>query len=382
MRAAEPPIVPSSEALTRYAKVLRVSAPVVKLLLRRWISNVEVVGAEHLSRVPAVVLMNHSNPFDPLVLTVFGGRPIQFLITEPAMQLGAPSKFLAWWGQVGKRKLDPDARAMRTLKGWTSAGGLAGLFPEGGFPWDGQPLKLQPGLKQLLTYLEVPVITARLYNGDRLWPAWARVPRRTKLRLEIDAPVTFGAGEDIERAVAERLRVDPERSWRAEVRGRDLALGLSKFLRLCVDCGADGALGESGDELWCSRCLSRWQVTTDNRLGSMTIAQVREKVHARFLAQLRKDGRVRSRGAVDVIDVSAQAPALLASGPMVLEGARLQVQGFALELSDVIGQTLDWGDRILLRTRRQRLALQMKDDSRDLWSLVLDPALHRMEVAV
>ena len=59
-------------------------------MLKRWVQGVEIEGLEHLQAGPKLVLMNHSSVFDPFLLNVFARRPVQFLITEPAMGIGAP----------------------------------------------------------------------------------------------------------------------------------------------------------------------------------------------------------------------------------------------------------------------------------------------------
>jgi hypothetical protein len=47
---------------------------------------------------------------------------------------------------------------------------------------------------------------------------------------------------------------------------------------------------------------------------------------------------------------------------------------WSVDLADVLGHTLDWGNLLLLRTSRQRLALAMPEDSRAVWSFVLEEA--------
>jgi hypothetical protein len=346
--------------------------------MRPWAQDVEVTGREHLADGPKLVMMNHSSVFDPFLLTVHGGRPIQFLLTEPAMSLRAASHLAAWWGQVPKRKLDSEARAFRTLKAWCRLGGLVGVFPEGQFPWDGHPLPMQPGLAQLIAYLDVPIVTVRLTNGDRLWPPWAKHPRRTKIRIEIDAPVRLPAGQSLASLVAARLFVDPDACARWPAHGEKLAEGLTRFLRYCPACGADKALADSGNDLRCRSCRRNWAVAADNRLiaegATMTIAQARHAASAHWHQRWHETHHHESLGPVNVLDVSRHRADLLTTDVLHLERWRLRAGGWSLNLQDVLAHTLDWGEVIVLRTARQRLAIRMPHDSRALWSFALDAA--------
>jgi 1-acyl-sn-glycerol-3-phosphate acyltransferase len=374
------PIEPSAEALERMNTFLARSGWLFRLALRPWVQGVDVQGLEHLATGPRLVMMNHSSVFDPLLLQFFTRRPIQLLVTEPFMTTGVPARIARWWGQIPKRKLESDTRSLRTLKGWCRVGGAAGLFPEGEFPWDGHPLPMQPGLGQLISYVEAPLVTVRVINGDRLWPPWAKHPRRTKLRMEIDPPKRFEPGEPIEPYVVSRLHVDPETCPRWPAHGKRLAEGMTKFLRHCPECGADASLSDEGDELACASCKRRWTVTSDNRLHRggevMTIAEVRRRVSAHWSERWRRDRAYRSRGPVNVIDVSRAETVHVATGELHLDsGGRLRVGDWQLDLRTLLAHTMDWGDRIVLRTQRQRLALRMPHDSRAIWTFAIDEAL-------
>lgn len=307
------PIEPSRAALVRNRFLLGVVGPLARLGMKKQVRGIQVRGRENLAGPgPKLVLMNHSNPLDPLLFTFYSGHMIHFLITEPYMTRRLFSRVASFVGQITKRKLDTDTRAIRTMKQWCALGASVAMFPEGQFSWDGKPLPLQPGLDQLIRYLDVPVVIVRLINGDRLWPAWAKHPRRTELRLEIDPPIRFGAEFSapgaIEAEVARRLYVDPDHCERFPAVGERLAEGMAQFLRFCFSCGADrvgsrgfgsvsgvgsvsdrsagkgtdqgpshgvgtasgvgsvSALTDQGDVLSCRACGGTWAVDTENEL--------------------------------------------------------------------------------------------------------------------
>lgn len=378
---AAAPIEPSRRALLRLRFLTALTGPFVRLLLRRHVRRIEITGREHLSGPgPKLVLMNHSNPLDPVLLTYFGRRPIQFFVTEPYMASGLTGRLAAWLGQIPKRKLDHDTRSIRVMKKWCEEGAIVGLFPEGQFSWDGQPLPLQPGLASLIRYLDVPVVTARLINGDRLRPAWARFTRRTSLRLEFDPPRHFSADADIESYVRDRIHVDPAACARFPARGKNLARGLAAALRFCFECGADESLRDEGDRLSCRHCGWSWTVTADLRLLSsggpaFPLAEAWARARARLAAQWGPAPALQSLRPVTIYDATRAQWKPLIQGPLTLANGELTVVGWKLDLRDVMAHTMDWGDLILIRTPRQRLAVRLAGDSRAIWTLALERAI-------
>jgi 1-acyl-sn-glycerol-3-phosphate acyltransferase len=382
------PIEPTRKALTRLRFLTAITGPFVRFLLRRTVRGVEVTGREHLSGPgPKLVLMNHSNALDPVLLTYFGRKPIQFFVTEPYMATGWVARLASWLGQIPKRKLDHDTRSIRVMKKWCEQGAIVGLFPEGQFSWDGEPLALQPGLGQLIRFLDVPVVTARLINGDRLRPAWARFTRRTSLRLEFDPPRRFGPEEEIESCVRDWIHVDPATCERAPVQGNRLAEGLASFLRFCFECGADESMRDTGNRLSCRHCGRSWTATADLRLlayvkngttktiRSLPIRGAWARVRAMLAERWGTRPALQSLRPVTVYDASRAQWTPVTTGPLTLANGKLTIVGWNLDLRDVLAHTMDWGDLILLRTPRARIALRMPGDSRAVWTFAIEQAI-------
>jgi 1-acyl-sn-glycerol-3-phosphate acyltransferase len=396
LNPAVPPLDPSINALRRFEWMMKIAGPLGRFGFRRFIKKMEVQGGEHLQGGPKLILMNHSSPLDPLLLTFYGNQLFQFLITEPYMADRKLARFAAWVGQIPKRKLEPDTRAIRTMKKWGNFGGNVATFPEGQFSWDGYPLPLQPGLGELVKYLNVPVVMVRLINGDRLWPAWATHPRKTSLRLEVEAPHVFAENESsaaIEDYVTRHLEVNPETCARWPVEGKNLAAGLARFLRYCFVCAADHALVEQDDELRCEACLRTWRVSAENELHFLSSPQATEigskltiaRVWALTRALLQKNWStsvlfLKSEGAVEILDASSAQWSLIEKGELTLEGSSITLGPWQLEVKNILAHTMDWGDLILIRTERKRWALRFPKDSRAIWTFALDEAIAQQKV--
>lgn len=372
---ALPARLPSVEALERVTRATRAVSVPVRLILKRWLREVEVVGEEHLSSGPALVLTNHCSPLDAVLLGAHLSRPLHFLVTEPAMFPSPMAQLMAWLGQVPKRKLEAEARTMRTLKGWCDAGGIAAVFPEGEFTMDGRVGRLQPGLRQLIEYLGVPVVVVRQVNGHRFWPAWAKHPRRTKVRLEVDAPRVFSPGEDVDEAVAQALTVDLKvcESW--PVSGSNLAEGLARVLAWCPWCGASPP-NDAANTFSCSACGASWNVGADNMLRNeqetLSLYEAFLLMQARLAERWSRGVALKTAGEAEVWDASRPQWAQIGKGYLSLGDGALSLGTWRLPLSEVLTHTLDWGNHIVLRTRRQRLALRFSTDARAIWHLALE----------
>lgn len=380
-------IKPTAAAAKRLNVLVKLGSRLVRPFLKRYVQEMTIIGAEHLKTGPALVMMNHSNVLDPLLLTIYLGQPIHFMVTEPFMADRLIARIFAKLGQIPKRKIDFDTQSIRTMKQWCQLGSIVGIFPEGHFPWDGHPLPLQPGLSQLVSYLDVPVVTVRLVNGDRFWPPWAKNIRRTRLSIEIDPPKYFEPGEDIEQYVASHIAVNPDSCERWPVFGKGLAEGLAQLLRFCPKCGSDDYLLDNNDELHCNNaaCRSRWLVCSDNCLyqhdkEALSITAALARIKEQLKQQWAGDSPYfRGRGTVDVLDCSHTQWKHLASGTLELKQGLLSIDSWHLNINEVSAHTLDWGNIILLRTRRQRIALKMPNDSRALWTFVINQANGQQE---
>jgi 1-acyl-sn-glycerol-3-phosphate acyltransferase len=370
------PITPSKEALARNAAMLGRIGWAVRLALKPWLAGVEVVGREHVLDGPSLILANHSHFLDPLIMTLFLRRPIQFMVTEPAMFDSPLARFLARFGQVPKRKLESDVKSMRLLKQWCAVGGSVCVFPEGQFSYDARLGPLRGGLAQLIDYLDVPVVTLRQMNGDRFWPIWAPRPRRTSLRIEVDAPRRFAPSEDVYAEVAKRLQVDPDHCVRFPVSGRHLARGLARLFRYCPSCFAE-TLSERGDALVCSACSELWRVGSDNVLKGKSDTSVGAAL-ARICAELDrrwdKNPVLESAGLVELFDTTALAWRSIGRARLILRDGTFSLGEWTLAANSILGHSFDWGDLIQVRTKTQRFALRLDFDSRALWTHAIERA--------
>lgn len=376
-------INPSKIGLIRIKILFWISKLPLFFLFKRFFFKVEVEGAHHLNGGAKLLLINHHTQIDPLVLSYFINRPLFFFMTEPAMSYSLFSRLMSWLGQIPKKKLIADTACMKAMKGWTEVGAIVATFPEGQFSYDGHLGDIKPGLSQLIHFLDVPVVTARLVNADRSWPAWAALPRRTGLKIEIDPPRKFNKGDKVEEVIEKRLYVNPESCKRYPSFGKKLAKGLDKLLRFCLECGSEHSLKSEKNVLICTICKEQWTVDTSNIIQgkeTFTIKQALKRTQEHLETLWKKNIIFRTIADAIIMDASRPQWTTIDSGVLKLSRDCLELGNCKINNKDIVAHTRDWGNLILIRTARARYAIKIPNqEGFVVWSMALDLALNKGE---
>jgi 1-acyl-sn-glycerol-3-phosphate acyltransferase len=346
-----------------------------RILIANSFDHIEVKGTEHLKGGPKLLLMNHSCPLDPVIITFFGRQPLQFLVTEAFMQGSLGSKVASAFGQITKRKLDFDMTSIRLMKEWCDCGGIVATFPEGQFSWDGEESPLMPGIEQLISYLNVPVVTVSLENGNRVKPAWALSSRKTKVKIIINEPITFKKTDPIEDIISTQIFNRTGNPFRADSYGVNLSAGLVKALRYCPSCADEKGLIESKNELICHLCDESWILTANNKVKGKDIKDTKElfeSLYQQIDVKWQELKKYTSVGPVELIDVTKALWNPKLKGTLTLDEEKININDFQVLYKDIQSHTLDWGDHIIIKTRMDRYAIKLPSDSRAIITHILD----------
>ena len=346
-----------------------------RLILSRNFDSIETIGEEHLRGGAKLLLMNHSCPLDPVLITFFGRQPLQFLVTEAFMQGSFASKLGSAFGQISKRKLDFDTSSIRLMKQWCDSGGVVATFPEGQFSWDGKPGALMPGIEQLIQYLKVPVVIVNLENGNRVKPAWATFSRKTSIKITINPPIVFKKEDKCAETIVNQLF-----KGRAQFdsRGENLVSGLKKHLRFCPSCSKDKTITENLDILFCKSCDNSWEVNANNEVLGPKIKSSSEFIDNLYqqLDVFWSDEKAyTSVGEAELIDITKSKWIFKTRGKFHMDEKKIRISQTEILCSDIQSHTLDWGDIIIIKTRFDRYAVKLPHDSRIIISYLLDKVL-------
>ncbi len=385
-----PTTVPSDKEEIAVQRAISWVAPVFRLGAWLRLGGVELRNAHHLPvGTPALFLCNHVGMLDPAIAVASLGRPVHFMATQSLWMHPFYGRVMNLFGIVPKKKFSADFNAIRMLRKWADIGATVGLYPEGERTWDGRPLPLVDGIGGLVRMLGIPVVTARVINGYRVWPRWAATPRRGLQVLELDPPMEFerrAKDAVIVDHLRARLSVDAETGESFPVRGTNLAGGLRNLLFLCPACGQHECLREEGDTLRCSLCAASWVLGTDLWLRaakeeqSLTIAQAADRERSwlaerDFVAEperFARDGVIVESEPCRVLDIGGDRSTEVARGRLRLYADRLEVPetGWCLPLDKVNAITVDRTRSLQIRSADSLFAPDIKVGSVLKWDWI------------
>ena len=196
-------------------QVSRVLAgPILHLLWRP-----EVTGLEHIpASGGAILASNHLSIVDSVFLPLMISRPVTF---------AAKSEYFTGTRLVDRitgtylratKQLSVDRAGARAAQdmlesalGLMQDGALFGIYPEGTRSPDGRLYRGRTGIGWLALSSGLPVIPVAMIGTDRVLPPGSKIPRVSRIRVKIGAPLTFealqarGTGARQRRAVTDEV---------------------------------------------------------------------------------------------------------------------------------------------------------------------------------
>ncbi len=259
------------------------------------------------------------------------------------------------------------------MEEWTKQGGNVAVFPEGQFSWDGKPGPFLPGLSQLVNYLKLPVVCVHVSNGDRIKPKWANFYRKTSIDITIHPTIKFERGDDIEKMISEKIFLNHSQLY--ESSGKNLAKGLAKNIRFCPNCSSDNTLIDEGDDLSCSVCNEVWKLDANNNISGKAINSISdlfESTKRNTELVWEREKNIKTLNKVVLLDISQKSWVFECANILELNEKSLKIGDFKLNYDEILSFTNEWGDIIILRTRKKRLGIKLDHDSRAVVENILE----------
>lgn len=146
---------------------------------------------------PVILVANHTCSADPAFLLASSPRPISFLLAEEYIRLPVIAGIFRFLRCVPVRRNGRDVAAVRCALRRLSAGGLLGIFPEGGLSnaGRGQPRRFKAGAVLLALRSGAPVVPVLILGGPQtrhVLDAWL-CPSRQRTRVIFGAPFALSA---------------------------------------------------------------------------------------------------------------------------------------------------------------------------------------------
>lgn len=211
---------------------------------------------------PFVVVGNHTNNWDPFILSYKISEPVHFVTTVEQFRSRIMRFLLGLAGCIPKTKAMSDASTVKNLFLVRNRGDVVGIFPEGKRCWDGKTEEILYPTAKVLKSMRVPVASVLFHGAYLTHPRWALKARRGKIQVKYD--ILFSE-EDLKALSVDEIYgkmcaaiQTNEYRWQEKQMipfvGSRLAEALELVLFLCPHCGKIGRLYSRDDTFTCLAC--------------------------------------------------------------------------------------------------------------------------------
>jgi len=153
------------------------------------LTRLTIEGAKNIPEGgPLLVVANHFHFADPVAVIRAMPWPLEFIGGSRLPNAPTGVKWLtAVWGTVRVRRTGSSRGALRTAETVLLAGGILGIFPEGG-SWAAVLRPARPGAAYLATRTGVPILPIGLDGLTEVFPSLRRL-RRARVTIRIGPPI-------------------------------------------------------------------------------------------------------------------------------------------------------------------------------------------------
>lgn len=211
---------------------------------------------------PYIVLANHTNFWDPFLLSLCFSEPVYFVTSDAYFRNPVLKRLLSLVGAIPKTKLVSDPTSIRGILEVVKNRGIIGIFPEGRRNWDGKTLPLLHPTAKLIKSLGIPVISAVFKGACLSMPRWSSTTRKGSLVMELSkalepSEIKSLTVNQLYQRISEKLNYneyDYQRIHMHRYSGENMAERLELFLFTCPECKSTGSLYSQGDFFCCRSC--------------------------------------------------------------------------------------------------------------------------------
>lgn len=218
-------------------------------------------------RSPYIVLANHTNFWDPFLLSICFPGPVYFVTSDAYFRNPVLKVLLKLVGAIPKTKRVSDPGSIRGILEVVKNKGIIGIFPEGNRNWDGKTLPLLRPTAKLIKSLGIPVVCVLFKGACLSMPRWSASTRRGRLEMALSKvldsqEIASLSADDIFEVITNSLQYDEYETQRmrmAPYKGKRKAEHLELFLFTCPKCLCTDQMRSEGDMFGCEAC--GYQVT-------------------------------------------------------------------------------------------------------------------------
>ena len=151
--------------------------------------KLDVIGLENVpASGPVIVMINHVNFFDPVVVLAALGRPMLPMAKVEAFEDWRLRPLVTTYGAIPVHRGAVDTAAIRSAIEVLDGGGMILISPEGTRSATGGLIQGQEGLAYLATRTSAKVLPVGIVGTPQLWPMLKRL-RRAHVTFTIGKPI-------------------------------------------------------------------------------------------------------------------------------------------------------------------------------------------------
>ena len=170
--------------------MLYIIAKIKFLIIFKLFFRLKVTGQENIPQDgPFIIVANHSSLLDPVILGVSIRPKIIFVAAAYLFEIHWLGYLLRKANSIpvqGKNDISSLKRSLKILR----AGGVLGIFPEGGIDRQKDNLPVKAGAAFLATKIGVPILPIKIKGADKVLPRGAKfIISLNKIEVEIKKPI-------------------------------------------------------------------------------------------------------------------------------------------------------------------------------------------------
>jgi len=164
------------------------------------------LGEDQRAPGPLIVIANHTAGIDPVLIQAAVPFHIRWMMAED-MRLGQLEWLWQWLRVIFVSRTSRDSIGTREAIRHLQAGGVIGIFPEGGLERPAyQLLPFQPGIGLLIKRTGARVLPVIVDGTPQVDPAWASLWSPSRSRLRFKPPLDYSHSEMSAAEIAKDLR--------------------------------------------------------------------------------------------------------------------------------------------------------------------------------
>ena len=217
---------------------------------------------------PYLILGNHTQPLDPVLLAFSFKTPIYFVASKMVYNLKFLSKILDYLvAPIPIDKFRSDLKSTKMILKTLKEGSNVSLYPEGNATFSGAQMPIDEAISKLVKHANVNVCLFTTEGGYLTRPRWAKNVRKGSMHGSVKKVITKEeiqtmTPKEIQTLIQETLLVnDYEAVKEIAYKGKNKALYLENTYYLCPSCKAFNTLVSKKDEFSCTSCEFSVEVT-------------------------------------------------------------------------------------------------------------------------